>query len=135
MQKNREKLGKIDFQTVRQTLEETLSAEECNSDAFTPAFTLFDNLQRLVDPNVPLPAWREKLPVSSSWWFLVDRYFAHDPLLTTGFVTTNAPVSTYAQRIDLGRELPVAGIPMILSGWSYALADLLPCPHRHVLII
>ena len=25
---------------------------------------------------------------TSSWWFLVDRYFAHDPLLTTGFVTT-----------------------------------------------
>jgi len=90
MQQNREQLSKIDFQTAQQTLEETLGAEGFNRDAFTPAFTLLDNLQHLVDPNVPLPDWREKLRVSSSWWFLVDRYFAHDPLLTTGFVTTNA---------------------------------------------
>ena len=135
MQRNREELSKIDFQTARQTLQETLNAEEFNRDAFTPAFTLLDNLQNLANPNVPLPDWREGLPVSSSWWFLVDRYFARDPLLTTGFVTTNAPVSTYAHRIELSRELPVAGIPMILSGWSYALADLLPWSHRQLLII
>src|SRR5205823_5593944 len=64
-----------------------------------------------------------------------DRYFAQDPLLTTGFVTTNEPVSTYAQRVNLGRDLPVTGIPMTLSGWSYALADLLPWSHRQLLII
>src|SRR4029077_4738422 len=71
MQWNREQLSKIDFQTARQTFEETLEAEGFNRDAFTPAFTLLDNLQHLVDPKVPLPNWRERLPVSSSWWFLV----------------------------------------------------------------
>ncbi|PYJ72062.1 MAG: hypothetical protein DME75_06125, partial [Verrucomicrobia bacterium] len=45
------------------------------------------------------------------------------------------PVSTYAQREDLGRNLPVGGIPVILTGWSYALADLLPWSHRQLLII
>ncbi len=40
---------------------------------------------------------------SSSWWFLVDRYFAHDPLLTTGFVTTHAPITTQAQKQMLTR--------------------------------
>ena len=65
----------------------------------------------------------------------MDRYFAHDPLLTMGFVTTNEPISTHAQREDLGRNLPVAGTPMILTGWSYALADLLPWSHRQLLII
>jgi uncharacterized protein len=135
MQRNREQLSKIDFQTARQTLKETLDAEGFNRDAFTPAFTLLDNLQHLVDSNMPLPNWRERLPASSSWWFLVDRYFAKNPLLTTGFVTTNEPVSTHAQREELGRNLPVAGIPMILSGWSYALADLLPWSHRQLLII
>src|SRR5207302_4417068 len=49
--------------------------------------------------------------------------------------TTNEPVSTHAQAEDLGRDLPVAGVPMILSGWSYALADLLPWSHRQLLII
>src|SRR6266550_3615630 len=135
MQQNREQLREIDFQPARQALDQTLDTEGFSRDAFAPAFTLLDNLEHLVDPNVPLPNWREKVPASSSWWFLVDRYFAQDPLLTTGFVTTNEPVSAYAQRVNLGRDLPVTGIPMTLSGWSYALADLLPWSHRQLLII
>ena len=39
------------------------------------------------------------------------------------------------ERVNLGRDLPVTGIPMTLSGWSYALADLLPWSHRQLLII
>src|SRR5438094_6991947 len=68
MEKNREQLSKIDFQTARQTLDQTLDAEGFSRDAFAPAFTLLDNLQHLVDPNAPLPNWREKLPASSSRW-------------------------------------------------------------------
>ena len=135
MQKNREQLSTINFPAARETLEQTLAAEGFRRDSFAPAFKLLDNLQHLVDPTAPLPNWRDQLPKSSSWWFLVDRYFAHDPLLTMGFVTTNEPVSTHAQREDLGRNLPVADIPMILTGWSYALADLLPWSHRQLLII
>ena len=135
MQRNREQLSEIDFQIARQTLDQTLDTEGFSRDAFAPAFTLLDNLQHLVDSNVPLPNWREKLPASSSWWFLVDRYFGQDPLLTTGFVTTNEPISTHAQQLNLGRDLPVTGIPITLSGWSYALADLLPWSHRQLLII
>ena len=135
MQKNREQLSTINFPAARETFEQTLAAEGFRRDSFAPAFTLLDNLQHLVDPTAPLPNWRDQLPKSSSWWFLVDRYFAHDPLLTMGFVTTNEPVSTHAQREDLGRNLLVAGIPMILTGWSYALADLLPWSHRQLLII
>jgi len=135
MQRNREQLSAINFPATHETLKQTLDAEEFSRDAFASAFTLLDNLQHLVDPDTPLPNWRAQLPKSSSWWFLVDRYFGQDPLLTTGFVTTNQPVSTHAQREDLGRNLPVAGIQMILTGWSYALADLLPWSHRQLLII
>jgi len=135
MQRNREQLSAINFPAARETLEQTLDAEGFSRDSFAPAFTLLDDLQHLVDPSAPLPNWRETLPESSSWWFLVDRYFAQDPLLTTGFVTTNQPVSTHVQREELGRNLPVPGIPMILTGWSYALADLLPWSHRQLLII
>jgi predicted RND superfamily exporter protein len=135
MQRNREQLSAINFPAAHEALEQTLDAEGFSRDAFASAFTLLDNLQRLVDPDTPLPNWRAQLPKSSSWWFLVDRYFAQDPLLTTGFVTTNQAVSTHAQREELGRNLPVPGIPMILTGWSYALADLLPWSHRQLLII
>ena len=135
IQKNREKLNTINFQTARETLEQTLDAEGFSRDSFAPAFSLLNSLQGLIDPNAPLPNWRAQLPESSSWWFLVDRYFAQDPLLTTGFVTTNQPVSTHRQSEELGRDLPAPGIPMILTGWNYALADLLPWSHRQLLII
>jgi predicted RND superfamily exporter protein len=135
MQANRQQLGTINLQAARETLEQTLDAEGFSRDSFTPAFKLLDDLQHVADPNVPLPDWRTQLPQSSSWWFLVDRYFGQNPLLTTGFVTTNQPVSTHAQSEELGRDLPVAGVPMMITGWSYALADLQPWSHHQLLII
>ena len=135
METNRRQLSAINFPAARETLDQTLDAEGFSRDSFAPAFTLLDDLKRLTDPNVPLPNWRDQLPKSSSWWFLVDRYFGHDPALTTGFVTTNQPISAHAQSKDLERDLPVAGVPMILSGWSYALADLVPWSHHQLLII
>jgi predicted RND superfamily exporter protein len=134
-QRNRGQLSAINFQAARETLTQTLDAEGFNRDAFAAAFTLLDNLQRLVDPKVPLPNWRAQLPKSSSWWFMVDLFFAQDPLLSTGFVSTNQPVSTHAQSEALRRDLPVVGVPVILSGWTYTLADLLPWSHRQLLII
>ncbi|PYK12294.1 MAG: hypothetical protein DME65_04465 [Verrucomicrobia bacterium] len=135
MATNRRQLSAINFPAARETLDQTLDAEGFSRDSFSPAFALLDELQHLTDPNVPLPNWRDQLPKSSSWWFMVDRYFGHDPTLTTGFVTTGQPILAHAQSKDLARDLPVAGVPMILSGWSYALADLLPWSHHQLLII
>jgi predicted RND superfamily exporter protein len=135
MRTNREHLSAINFQATRETLDQTLDAEGFSRDSFAPAFTLLDDLQHFADPNVPPPDWRTQLPASSSWWFLVDRYFARDPLLTTGFVMTNQPVATHAQGKELANDLTVAGVPMFISGWSYALADLQPWSHHQLLII
>src|SRR6266480_4423136 len=135
MQTNRRQLSAVNFSEARETLEQTLDSEGFSRDSFAPAFTLLDDLRYLTNPSVPLPNWRDELPKSSSWWFLVDRYFGHDPTLTTGFVTTNQPILTHSQSKNLERDLPVAGIPMILSGWSYALADLQPWSHHQLLLI
>jgi len=96
---------------------------------------LLDDLQRIADPGVPLPNWRTQLPKSSSWWFLIDRYFGHDPLLTTGFVMTNERLTTHEQSQELQRGLSVPGVPLILTGWTYVLADLQPWSHHQLLII
>src|SRR5256714_9892516 len=135
MEKNREHLQTVNLTAALQTLDETLSAEGFSRDSFASAFKLLDELKATAKPNTPLPDWRRQLPKSSSWWFLVDRYFAKTPLLTIGFATTNEPVATHGQREELGRDLPVPGVPMILSGWSYALADLQPWSQRQLLII
>jgi predicted RND superfamily exporter protein len=135
IQQNRERLRAIDFASVRRTLEETLDAEGFSRDSFSSAFKLLDDLHAVADPNAPLPNWRDRLPKSSSWWFLVDRYFAQDPLLTVGFVTSNQPIKHHAQCVALSRELAVPDVPMTLSGWSYTLANLLPWAERQLLIV
>ncbi|MFN2542247.1 MAG: MMPL family transporter [Chthoniobacterales bacterium] len=135
MESNRGRLRALAFPAARQTLLATLDTEGFSREGFSPAFTLLDALQLIADPRTALPDWRKQLPKNSSWWFLIERYFAHDPLLTTGYATTNERVATRAQTEMLARELPVPGVPMILSGWSYALADLLPWSRHQLLIV
>ena len=135
MERNRNRLRAINFQAARNALGQTLEGEGFSVDAFAPAFALLDDLQRVADPNAPLPNWRMQLPESSSWWFLIDRYFGRDPLLTTGFVTTNQRLATHAQSQELERDLPVANVPIILTGWTYVLADLQPWSHYQLLLI
>jgi hypothetical protein len=135
MEQNRQRLRGVNYQAAQETLTETLDAEGFTVEAFTPAFALLNDLQRIADPNAPLPNWRTQLTESSSWWFLIDRYFGQDPLLTTGFVTTNEPLTTHEQSQELQRDLSVAGVPMTLTGWAYVLADLQPWSHHQLLII
>jgi len=135
MEQNRESLRTVNFQIANKTLTQTLEAEGFTVEAFAPAFTLLYDLQRVSDPSAPLPDWRTQLPKTSSWWFLIDRYFGKNPLLTTGFVTTNQRLITHQQSQALERDLPALGVPMILTGWAYVLADLQPWSHHQLLLI
>jgi uncharacterized protein len=135
IKKNRLRLGAIDFAATRRALEETIVREGFNQETFAPGFRLLEQLEAVARGTQPIPDWRRALPPSSSWWFLVDRYFAHDPLLTVGFVTTNKPVETHEQKAILERELPVPGVPLTLSGWSFTLTDLIPWSHGQLILI
>ncbi|MEP6974951.1 MAG: MMPL family transporter [Spartobacteria bacterium] len=135
IEQNRLRLRAIDFGAARQALESAIAQEGFSRETFASGFTLMDQLEATGRGTRPVPNWRQQLPRTSSWWFLVDRYFADDPLLSVGFVTTNRPVETNEQKKQLERELPVAGVPMTLSGWSFTLTDLLPWSHRQLILI
>ncbi len=135
LEANRARLRVVDFAASRQALETAVAQEGFSAETFAPAFTLLDSLSRVAVPDATVPDWRSLLPKSSSWWFLVDRYFAHDPLLTTGFVTTHQPITTQAQKQMLTQEMPVPGIPITISGWSFTLTDLIPWSHRQLILI
>ncbi len=135
MEQNRQRLQKIDYAATRQALENAIAQEGFSRASFLPGFALLDKLQAVGSGAQPIPNWRKQLPVSSAWWFLVDRYFAADPHLTVGFVTTNRPVETHEQKEKLTEILPVPGVPMTLSGWSFTLTDLLPWSHHQLILI
>jgi uncharacterized protein len=135
MERNRQELASINFDAARTALQNALTQNRFNPGAFASAFELLNQLQAAAAPDYKIPSWRTQLPPGSAWWFLVERYFAQDSLTTTGFVSTNAPVATQEQKKILARELPVAGIPITLSGWSYTLTDLVPWSHRQLFLI
>jgi predicted RND superfamily exporter protein len=135
IERNRHQLATIDFAASRTALQSALAQNRFSTAAFVSAFQFLDQLRVAAAQDYQIKPWRGELPQSSAWWFLIDRYFGHDPLLTTGFVTTNQPVSTQQQKNALARDLPVAGIPITLSGWSYTLTDLVPWSHRQLLFI
>jgi uncharacterized protein len=135
MERNRQELASINFEAARTALQNALTQNRFNPGAFASAFELLNQLQAAAAPDYKIPSWRAQLPPGSVWWFLVERYFAQDSLTTSGFVTPNAPVATQEQKKELARELPVAGIPITLSGWSYTLTDLVPWSHRQLLLI
>jgi uncharacterized protein len=135
MEQNRQRLGALDFSATRQALEGAIVREGFSRETFAPGFKLLDQLEAVAQGAMPIPDWRKALPPTSSWWFLVDRYFAADPLLSVGFVTTNKPVETHDQKEMLMRELPVEGVPLTLSGWSFTLTDLIPWSHRQLILI
>ena len=132
---NRRRLGSIDFASARRGLEKAIAREGFSRDSFAAGFKLLDQLEAVANGQMTIPNWRKALPASSSWWFLVDRYFAADPLLTVGFVTTNKPVERHDQKEMLMRELPVPGVALTLSGWSFTLTDLIPWSHRQLILI
>src|SRR5437762_6541752 len=105
MQHNRRKLASINFDAARTALQNALTQNRFNPDAFASAFELLNQLQAAAAPDYKIPSWRTQLPPGSAWWFLVERYFAQDSLTTTGFVTTNAPVAAQEQKNVLAREL------------------------------
>src|SRR4030095_8211621 len=135
MERNRQNLASINFSAARDALQQALVQNRFSADAFVSAFDLLNQLQAASGSHDKIPSWRAELPPTSAWWLLVERYFAQDSLTTTGFVTTNAPVATQEQKNELAHELPVAGIPITLSGWSYTLTDLVPWSHRQLLLI
>ena len=85
MEQNRQRLGAVDFAETRRALEEAITGEGFSRETFVPGFKLLQQLEAVAHGTIPIPDWRKALPVSSSWWILVDRYFAADLLLTVGF--------------------------------------------------
>src|SRR2546421_764996 len=118
---NRQKLRALDFADARDALQAALTNEGFSAETFESGFKLLDDLKAAADPATRLPDWRETLPQTSGGGVLVDRYFAHDPLLTTGFVPTNEAGSAQAAKEMLHTGLPGARAPLVVAGLRFAL--------------
>jgi uncharacterized protein len=122
---NREALKKLDFDKIKTVVRETLDRNGFEIDSFKNVFALLDGLQA-EQSRTGLPDWSKLFPAKSSWWFLIDRYFATDPRIAAGYVQPIHPIHSQSEQRKIGELIHSADPQALVTGWSYTLWDLIP---------
>jgi predicted RND superfamily exporter protein len=125
LEQNRAELKKIDFEKVKATVRDSLTKNGFELDSFKNVFVLLDALQAQ-QSQTGMPDWSKLFPPKSSWWFLIDRYFATDPKIAAGYVQPPTPIHSQSEQEQIGALIHAADPHAIVTGWSYALWDLIP---------
>jgi len=125
---NLKALATVDLASARDTYNRALATEGFNAadPAFQNVLKLIDALQAARTAAVPQTNWREILPTASSWWFVLDQFFARNSYLGAAYVTPFEHIRNVEQKEVLHQELTVPGVSMHITGWTYVLADLIP---------
>ena len=133
---NLKQLAGVDLAAARDSYTKALAIEGFNASdpAFQNVYALIDALDAAKKSGVPQANWREILPPSSSWWFVLDQFFARNSYMAAAYVTPNEHIRNVEQKDTLHDELTVPGIPMHITGWTYVLADLIPWA-KHKLVV
>jgi len=134
---NLKQLAGVDLVAARDSYTKALATEGFNASdaAFQNVFNLIDALQAERKSGAPVTNWRDILPPSSSWWFVLDTFFARDSYLSSAYVTPLEHIKNVEQKDALHDELTVPGVSMHITGWTYVLADLIPwAKHKLVLL-
>ncbi len=134
---NLKQLDHIDLNAARQGYEKALAAEGFNAGdpAFQNVLKFIDALEAAHKAPQPQTNWRQILPASSSWWFVLDNFFARDSYLACAHVTPVEHIRNVEQKDLLQQELTVPGVPMHITGWTYVLADLIPWASHKLVVL
>lgn len=125
IKENREVLKAMDFEKIGQVVRESLERNGFEVDSFKSIFVLLDRL-KAEQPQTGVPDWSELFPPKSSWWFLIDRYFANNPTTAVGYAKPIRPIQSQEEQKKIGELIRSADPRAIVTGWSYTLWDLIP---------
>jgi predicted RND superfamily exporter protein len=127
-QKNIRQLSGVDFNAARASYAQALATEGFNATdpAFQNVYKLIDSLQAARTSGTSPSAWHDILPVASSWWFVLDQFFARNSYMAAAYVTPLEHIKDVEQKDALHDEITVPGVSMHITGWTYVLADLIP---------
>jgi predicted RND superfamily exporter protein len=134
---NLKQLATVDLAAARDSYTKALAIEGFNASdpAFQNVYALIDALEAAKKSGTPQTNWRDILPPSSSWWFVLDQFFARNSYMAAAYVTPLEHIHDVEQKDALHDELTVPGVPMHITGWTYVLADLIPwAKHKLVLL-
>jgi len=125
---NLKQLAAVDLPAARDSYAKALATEGFNASdpAFQNVFKLIDTLVAARTSGIPVTNWHDILPISSSWWFMLDHFFSSDSFLAAASVTPLEHIRNVEDKNTLHDELIVPGVSMHITGWTYVLADLIP---------
>lgn len=121
--------AKLDPEKIAATgkaLERALETNGFNRASFQPAFDTLDNLATVAHGDTSLFDWRQALPESSEWWFLMNRFFSDNPGIGAAYIMPKRAITSAEDKESLRTQLELPGTPVYMSGWTYTLADLVP---------
>jgi predicted RND superfamily exporter protein len=125
IRKNREFLKGIDLDKVAAVVKASLDKNGFEVDSFKGIFDLLDKMKQ-EQSATELPDWSKLFPAKSSWWFLIDRYFANKPTSAVGYIRPISQIQSQEDHQKIGELIHGADPHAIITGWSYTLWDLIP---------
>jgi uncharacterized protein len=125
IEQNRAILKTIDFNQVKQAVQDTLEKNGFAVEAFQSVFVLLDKLQAQQTAS-GLPDWTRIFPEKSSWWFLINQFFSEDQRTESGMLRPAQPIRSPEEQAKLGEFIHRADPQAIITGWQYTLWDLIP---------
>ena len=132
---NAARLASIDFPAARTALTTAIQREGFSEDSFQTAFAFLDTLAAVAKGDLTALDWQKNLPAQSAWWFVIDRFLAHTPNLGVAYVAPLKKIASVEEKEQLRELLTVPGIDMHLSGWTYALQDLVPWAKSKLVVL
>lgn len=123
---NATQLASIDFPAARTALTTAIQREGFSEDSFQTAFAFLDTLAAVAKGDLATLDWQKNLPAQSAWWFVIDRFLAHTPNIGVAYVSPPKKIASEEEKEQLRELLNVPGVEVHLSGWTYALQDLVP---------
>jgi uncharacterized protein len=128
-------LANINWEQVRTSFAQTVANEGFQADAFTSVDKLITALQSAAKDRVEnVMDLHQRLPESSSWWFLIDRFVARDPRITTGFLRLPQPLKDAEEIKRFEAPLAEADPAAQVTGWGYSLLTLVPWAKREAVM-
>lgn len=134
LQRHREFLKRADLKTSRDAFARALDESGFEAEAFQSAFALFDELARAAGSTDDRLSLEGRVPHDSSWWFLLDRYHSTRPWLAAAYVRPAHPLTTAEAQDAFETSIRSCGVPVKVTGWTYALQGLVPWAKRELLV-
>jgi len=132
---NQRTLRELDLAGSRAAFQAALNEAGFSPDAFASSLTLYDRLQFASRAKpVTLADFHSLLPPSSTWWFILERFFSTRRFVSAAYVRPAQIPATAEEEKAFEQKIQAANVPVSVTGWSYAMISLVPWA-RHELIL